>query len=71
MKIIAVIDDFNKVHYLNVDAITEFVPGLSNSEDCGAIEMNNGRRVITTNKRIKEIIDFLAEDKKKESDKNG
>ena len=72
MKLITVVDDFGEAHTININAITEFVPTVPNKIGSGAIELNNGRRIITSEKRLNEVVKFLTEDEDtKKGKKNG
>lgn len=74
MKLITIIDDFNAVHTVNEDAIVEFLPKIPNKEGSGAIELNNGHRIIVSAKKISDIVNYLMDEDSsaaKKGKKNG
>ena len=73
MKVITIVDNFNKKHHVFVQAITELIPDIPNATDTGAIELNNGHRIIVPNSVLDLIVDKInGEDKAaKKEKKNG
>jgi hypothetical protein len=73
MKVITIVDNFNKTHHVFVHAITELVPDIPNSTDTGAIELNNGHRIIVPNSVLDSIVDRInnEDNPTKKEKKNG
>lgn len=73
MKIITVLDNFGNEHFVCIHAITEFIPNIPNYPGAGAIELNNGHRIIISNKLMRDIVNLINNDNNepKKEKKNG